>query len=288
MRRNKLAVLSLTLLIATGGLPTFASAATIPDAAKGNPDQRSNVAEDYKVNDQEDVQNNANYVKSLTGITDEEKAILLESYNAMGKINEQIDTVYGDKVELNATREKEVEGLYSQLDALYEKTADIEAKVYSYETEEYVKSLANITNNEKTLLIETYNAKYNINEQIDAINRNKVELNASEEKELEGLYNQVGEFSAKITDIEAKTHSYEAYVEVSNADYVKSLTGITNEEKAILLETITAFGKVYQQIDAIYKDKAVLNTSEEKEVEGLYNQLNVLYEKIADIEAKVN
>lgn len=260
MTKNKLAALALTVVIAVGIIPTSAFAAS--STSQSRAEQHAVLSDNY------DAGGWADSVKSLSGITDEEKRLLIDTYNAIDKLYEQMATVYGDKEELSASEEKMVNDLYKQIDTLYEKIADIETKAY-------VAGLTGITDEEKNQLLEAY--KTMDYDKIDDI-ETKVyvaSLTGITDKEKNQLLEAYRSMDyGKIADIETKA-------------YVAGFTGITDEEKARLLEAYRAMDKVYDEIEAIYADKAELTEAEEKKVQGLYGELEALEKKINDITVKV-
>ena len=213
MKKTKLTALALAALITFGGMANSAFAAALP-ASTVQMSSTDKVASPIS---------NENFVKSITGITEQEKALLLSTYNEIDKIGEQINAICGDKKELDASEQKKVDSLSKQIDELCKKVSNIESKIPNIEkidvdgdkvaspisNENFVKSLNGITDQEKALLLKSYNEIDKIGEQINAIWGDKKELNASEQKNVDILSKQLDELCKKARNIESKVSDSE-------------------------------------------------------------------------------
>ncbi|BCZ47311.1 hypothetical protein psyc5s11_33780 [Clostridium gelidum] len=166
--------------------------------------------------------------------------------------------------------------------------------------EDLIKDAKGITKEEKTLLLDNYNARDKLSDQIYAIRKGKSQLNDSEQKKSDSLTKELYELCKKVSDIEIKafgsTNNYVLYDvpstdvsivdSINNGDFIKDPKAITKEEKALLIENYKARYKIMVEIDNIVAEKSTLNDSEQKKVDSLTKQLDELCQKVSNIETK--
>ena len=207
MKKTKLTALALTALIAFGGITNSAFAAT---ATADTTIASSNHDEGIRIS-------NEDLIKDAKGITKEEKTLFIENYNARDKLLAQIYAIGVDKSHLSASEQIKMEELTKQLDELCQKVSNIELKAFgstnnyvtdkvdpSISNEDLIKDAKGITKEEKSILLENYNARDKISEQIFAIGIDKSHLSASEQKKTDELTKQLDELCQKVSNIEIK------------------------------------------------------------------------------------
>ena len=127
MKKTKLTALALTALLAFGGIANSAFAAT---ATADTTASSSTHEEGIRIS-------NEDLIKDAKGITNEEKTLFIENYNARDKLLAQINAIGIDKSHLSDSEQKKMDELTKELYELCKKVSDIEIKAFG-STNNYV------------------------------------------------------------------------------------------------------------------------------------------------------
>lgn len=226
-----------------------------------------------------------------------------------------MDKIYGDKTELTANEEAEVEKVVVKMDAVYAKIETIEHKVMvelygeNYETvggicgpmaddelgsaDDYIDSLEMLNENEKGRLKEAYDKIEKLYMEYDKIE----ESQQSGPKTLE-ILTKVDEVMKDVKDIEDKiTIEGESDFEIGATQDTLENAYLYVDELKLDKATKNELKKLYSEVFKLYEDLNKLYSSlDGSEVQGEFSekdkaisdQLETAFNRIYDLEQKAN